>query len=63
MELLLSACFTYDKKIVLPGKQKRAVYASELDLDTYNTNYKTYCVDTNFVGNMANATDINRTGH
>jgi hypothetical protein len=26
MELLLSACSTYDKKTMLPGKQKRAVY-------------------------------------
>jgi hypothetical protein len=33
MELLLSACSTFDKKTVLPGKQKRAVYASELDSD------------------------------
>jgi hypothetical protein len=30
MELLLSACSTCDKKIVLPGKQKRAVYASAI---------------------------------
>ena len=28
MELLLSACSTFDKKITLPGKQKRAVYTS-----------------------------------
>ena len=28
LELLLSACSTYDKKITLPGKQKRAVYAA-----------------------------------
>jgi hypothetical protein len=30
MELLLSACSTYDKKLSLPGKQKRAVYQTEL---------------------------------
>jgi hypothetical protein len=28
MELLLSACSTYDKKFTLPGKQKRAVYTT-----------------------------------
>jgi hypothetical protein len=34
MEMFLSACSTYDKKITLPSKQKRAMYASEFDLDT-----------------------------
>jgi hypothetical protein len=28
MELLLSACSTYDKKVTLPGKPKRAVYTA-----------------------------------
>jgi hypothetical protein len=31
MELLLSACSTYDKKLSLRGKQKRAVYQIEID--------------------------------
>jgi hypothetical protein len=63
MELLLSACSTYDRKNVLPGKQKRTVYASEFDSDTYNTNYETYRVDTDVADIMANATDTNRSGH
>jgi hypothetical protein len=29
MELVLSACSTYDKKTSLPGRQKRAVYATK----------------------------------
>jgi hypothetical protein len=40
MELLLSACSTYDKKITLPGKQKRAAYATETSRD-----YLTYPFD------------------
>ena len=39
MELLLSACSEYDKKITLPGKQKRAVYATSIvddDIDPYS---------------------------
>jgi hypothetical protein len=41
VELLLLACYTFDKKSILPGKQKRAVYASEFDSDNYSTKYKT----------------------
>ena len=57
MELLLSACSTYDKRIALPGKQKRAVYASEFDSDTYIGNYEAYCIDTDVADIMANAAD------
>jgi hypothetical protein len=62
MELLLSACSTYEKKIVLPGKQKRAVYASEFNSDTYNANYEMYCIDTDVADIMENATDTNLSG-
>ena len=62
MELLLSACSTYNKRIALPGKQKRAVYASEFDSDKNIGNYEAYRVDTNVVDIMANATDTNRSG-
>ena len=63
MELLLSACSTYDKKIALPGKQKRAVYASEFDSDTYNGHYETYRVDTDVADIMAHSSDTNRSGN
>ena len=63
MELLLSACATYDKRIALPGKQKRAGYASEFDSDTYIGNYEAYRVDTNVADIRANATDTNRSGN
>jgi hypothetical protein len=54
MELLLSACSTYDNKITLPGKQKRAVFATEAygDDDGYpngdpsNGEYEVFNVDT-----------------
>jgi hypothetical protein len=62
MELLLSACSTFDKKTVLPGKQKRGIYASEFDSDNYNGSYETYHVDTDVAEIMANATDTNRSG-
>jgi hypothetical protein len=60
MEVLLSAWSTFDKKTVLPGKQKRAVYAWEFDLDSYNGNYETYHVDTDVAEIMANASKTNR---
>jgi hypothetical protein len=63
VELLLSACSICDKKIVLPGKQKRALYATELDSDTYNANYENYRVGTDVADIMVNATDTNRSGH
>jgi hypothetical protein len=54
MELLLSACSTYDKKIVLPGKQKRAVYSSAISddgndypyYDNPNEEHEVFQVDT-----------------
>jgi hypothetical protein len=54
MELLLSACSAYDNKIVLPGKQKRAVYASAISdggddypyADNPNDEYEVFQVDT-----------------
>jgi hypothetical protein len=33
MELLLSACSTCDKKVSLPGNQKRAVYTTAMTCD------------------------------
>jgi hypothetical protein len=45
MELLLCACSTYDKKITLPGKQKRAVYTattSEESPDRYYSGGRDY---------------------
>lgn len=63
MELLLSACSTYDKKIALPGKQKRAVYVSEFESDTYTDTYEAYRVDTDVEDIMAHATDTNRSGN
>ena len=61
IELLLSACSTYDKKIVLPGKNKRAVYASNFDNvdvrehDDRNDAYEMYNVDTDVSDIMVNA--------
>jgi hypothetical protein len=49
MEQLLLACSTYDKKLSLTGKQKRAVYQTEIDKydstdypfdDTYDGGYE-----------------------
>jgi hypothetical protein len=69
MELLLLACITYDKKLSLPGKQKRAVYQTEIDKhdktdypfdDTYNGGYEAYRVDKDISEIMANVIDTNR---
>jgi hypothetical protein len=70
MELLLSACSTYDKKITLPGKQKRAVYTtmiSEDDQDpyydtTHDEGYAVYNIDTDISDIMVNATSTSRFG-
>jgi hypothetical protein len=71
MELLLSACSAYDKKLSNPGKQKRAVYQTEIDKhdntdypfdDTYNGGYEAYRVDTDILEIMANVSDTNRYG-
>jgi hypothetical protein len=69
MELLLFACSTYDKKLSLPGKQKRTAYQTEIDkhdntdypfYDTYNGGHEAYPVDTDILGIMANVSDTNR---
>jgi hypothetical protein len=71
LELLLSACSTYDKKIGTPGKQKRAVYASlvdEIENDPFLNNinhggeYKVFQVDTDISDILAYSTNINRFG-
>jgi hypothetical protein len=71
MELLLSACSPYDKKLRLPGKQKRAVYQTEIDKhdntdypfdDTYDGGYEAYCADMDILEIMANVGNINRYG-
>ena len=59
--MLLSACSTYDKKILLPGNTKRAVYASNFDNvdvrehDDRNDAYEMYNVDTDVSDIMVNA--------
>ena len=71
MELLLSAFLTYDKKTTLPGKQKRAVYASEIASDGIDYSgsdppdgeYEVFRVDTDISDIMAYATDTNRFGN
>jgi hypothetical protein len=65
MELLLSACSTYDKKVTLPGKQKLAVYTSvtaseDMEYrfdDTPDAEYGIFQVDTDISDVMANVTD------
>jgi hypothetical protein len=53
MELLLSACSTYDKQLCLPGTQKREFYQTEIDKhdntdypfdDTYDRGYQAYWI-------------------
>jgi hypothetical protein len=71
MELLLSACSTYDKKITLPGKQKRAVYATETSSDylTYpfddatDGEYEVFQVDTAIDDIMAFTTNTSKGGY
>jgi len=72
LELLLSACSEYDKKITLPGKQKRAVYATSIvddDIDPYSYEgsndgeYEVINVDTDVHDIMVHATDTNRFGN
>jgi hypothetical protein len=72
MELLLLACSTYDKKFTLPGKQKRAVYQTEIDNydhteyphdDIYDSGYKAYHIDTDNSEIMVNNTNTNPFGN
>jgi hypothetical protein len=69
---LLLVCSTYDKKLNFPGKQKRAVYQTEIDnyddteypLDDINdSGYKAYHVDTDIREIMVNNTNSNRFGN
>jgi uncharacterized membrane-anchored protein len=70
MELLLSACSTFDKKITLPGKQKRAVYTTtvETDPDMYQSGnndegYAVYNIDTDISDiMMVNSTNTSSDG-
>ena len=71
LELLLSACSTYDKKIGTPGKQKRAVYAAlvdETDNDpllndtNHGGEYGVFQVDTDISDILAYNTNMNRSG-
>jgi Reverse transcriptase (RNA-dependent DNA polymerase) len=71
LELLLSACSTYDKKLTLPGKHKRAVYAAAMSSDdadyrfddTGYGEYEAFHVDTDITDIMAYATNTNRLGN
>jgi hypothetical protein len=55
MELLLLACSAYDKKLIFPGKQKRAVYQTKID-----NNDNTNCYGNNGKADKAQATFIPR---
>jgi hypothetical protein len=72
MELLLLACSTYDKKLNHPGKQKHAVYQTEIDNyddteyphdDIFDSGYKAYHVDTDILAIMVINTITNRFGN
>jgi hypothetical protein len=72
MELFLLACSTNDRKLNLPGKQKRAVYKTEIDnyddMDYPHDNindsgYKAYHVDTDISEILVNNTSTNRFGN
>jgi hypothetical protein len=70
MKLSLSACSTYNKKIMLPGKQKRAVYASALSdggdnypyADNPNEDHEVLQVDTDINDILVHATNTSRFG-
>jgi hypothetical protein len=66
MDLLLSACSTFDKKINLPGKQKRAVYTTTVDTDPYtyhdgDEGYAVYNIDTD-ISDMVMVNSTNTSG-
>jgi hypothetical protein len=72
MELLLSEFSTYDKKLNHPGKQKRAVYQTEIGKyddsdyphdDIYDSGYEAYHVDTHILDIMVNTTFTNCFGN
>jgi hypothetical protein len=64
MELLLSACSTYNNKVTLPGKQKRAVYAAITVINyvdcPLDNNVNGEYVDTDVSDVMVNSTRMNR---
>jgi len=67
LELLLSACSTYDKKIGNPTKQKRAVYATSIaEEDPFDDNrdgeFEVFQVDTDVSDIMVYNADTNRFG-
>jgi hypothetical protein len=70
LELLLSACLTYDKNIGTPGKQKQAVYATlmedtdpdPLTEDNLGGEYEVFMVDTDINDIMAYNSNMNRMG-
>jgi hypothetical protein len=69
MELLLSACSTYDNKITLPGKQKLAVYTAttlEDEPDRYynvgqDDGYAVYSIDTDISDILVNTSCFDNT--
>jgi hypothetical protein len=71
VDLLLEACFTFDKRQALHVRQKGAVYSSVLSDNALNYpydphddgQYKTYQVDTDISEIMAYAADSNRVGN
>jgi hypothetical protein len=68
MELLLSACSTYDQKITLLGKQKSAVYTAMTSeeapgryySDGRDYDYAVYNIDTDISDIMVNTTNASR---
>mgnify|MGYP006328857003 FL=1 len=62
MELLLSACSTYDKKLMVPGKNKRAVYATAMEGGADGTygSYEAYRVDTDVSDILVHASNTGR---
>jgi hypothetical protein len=67
LELLLSACLTYDKKITNPGKQQRAGYQVIMGVDQpdspYDINndldYEAYQIDTDISDIFVHSTNMN----
>jgi hypothetical protein len=64
---LLSACSTHDKKIELPGKQKRAIYAMASDggddypyADNLNAEHEVFQVDADINDIIVHATNTSR---
>ena len=66
----MSACSTYDKKVTLPKKHKRAVYAADTSIDDVDYHfddvpdgkYDVFQVDTEVADIMAFTTDTKRFG-